>query len=204
MTWTGIYVGGHVGYAWGDAEVRDTNGGVPPGPFHYEPKGAFAGGTAGYNWQLGNVVVGIEADLGYMDLSGAGRIASSNPAAHQDITLDGGLYGDVTGRLGIAFGHTLVYGKGGWAYYTGEARQKTTNPGYETTGTDAFSGFVVGGGIEHFLSPGLSIKAEYLHFDFGSQSGYQTSISDPPIGYKYYNKTDVNADSVKVGIAVHF
>jgi outer membrane immunogenic protein len=203
-SWQGFYLGAHAGYAWGDADVTDTNGGVTPGPFGYSPKGAFGGGTAGYNWQSGNLVVGVEADLGYMDLSGAGRVPSSNPAAHQDITLDGGLYGVVAGRIGFAFGETLVYAKGGWAYLDGEAGQKTTNPGYVTNPTGAFSGHVYGGGLEHFVSRNVSIKAEYLHFDFGSENGNQTSVGDPPIGFVYTNKTNVVADTVKVGIAVHY
>src|SRR5689334_15013350 len=72
FSWTGFYAGAHVGYAWGNADVTDTNGGVPPGPFSYEPKGAFGGVTAGYNWQFQSLVVGLEGDFGYMDLTGAG------------------------------------------------------------------------------------------------------------------------------------
>jgi outer membrane immunogenic protein len=205
--WTGGYAGAHLGYAWGDADVRDTNGGVLPGPFSYDPRGAFGGATFGYNWRMQGLVLGVEADLGYMDLSGAGIIPSSNPAAHQDITLDGGFYADATLRGGfLVMPSTLVYAKGGFAFYNGEARQKTTNPGYVTTGTDPFNGFVVGGGVEHFIAPSVSLKIEYLHFDFGSQDGFQTNVGDrsSPIGYKFENKTDVTADTVKVGVAWHF
>ena len=203
-TWSGPYIGAHVGYAWGSADVTDITGGVPPGPFGYDPDGVLAGGTLGYNWQMDQFVVGVEGDLGYMDLSGSGRIPSSNPAAFQAITLDGGLYAVIAGRLGVTFGSTMIYGKAGWAYFDGEAGQKTTNPGYVTNPTGAFSGAVYGGGIEHFISKGISLKVEYLHFNFGSQGGNQTSVSDPPIGFVYTNKTDLTADSVKVGMAVHF
>lgn len=203
-TWTGPYLGAHVGYAWGDASVTDTTGGVTPGPFTYSPKGAFGGGTAGYNVQLGFLVIGAEADIGYMGLNGKGLIPSSNPAAHQDITLDGGLYVDATARLGFAYQRTLFYAKGGWAYFDGTAGQKTTNPGYITNPTGAFSGRVFGGGIEHKLSATMSLKVEYLHFNFGSEGGDQTSVSDPPVGFRYENKTDLSADTIKLGIAVHF
>lgn len=202
--WSGPYLGAHAGYAWGDTDVTDTTGGVTPGPFSYQPNGAFGGATAGYNWQTGALVLGIEADLGYMDLSGAGRIPSSNPAAHQDIILHGGVYGVAAGRVGWAWDRTLIYGKGGWAYFNGEAGQKTTNPGFITVPTGAFSGFVYGGGIEHFITPSISLKAEFLRFNFGSEVGNQTSVSDDPIGFVYKNKTDVSADTVKVGIAVHY
>jgi outer membrane immunogenic protein len=104
FSWTGFDLGAHAGYAWGSVDQRQTTGGMPVGPFSYDVDGAFAGGTAGYNWQAGQLVVGIEGDLGWMDLSGAGRIPSSNPAAHQDITLDAGLYGDITGRWASPWG----------------------------------------------------------------------------------------------------
>jgi len=207
--WSGFYAGAHVGGVWGRSVVRDNaRDGVDPGPFSYAPSGAFGGGTGGYNWQIQKLVLGIEADLGYMDLSGSGIIGSSHAASHQDLTLDGGLYGDVTGRAGILVSPTtLLYGKGGFAFYDGEAKQATTNPGYAPTGTDTFTGWTAGGGIEHFITPNLSLKVEYLHFDFGSQEGYQTAlVADPPTpaGYKFRNWTDLTADSVKAGIAYHF
>lgn len=203
--WNGGYAGVHLGYAWGDADVRDTTGGVLPGPFSYDPNGAFGGGTVGYNWRMQGIVLGVEADLGYMDLSGAGIIPSSVPTAHQDITLDGGFYADVTVRGGVlVMPSTLVYAKGGFAFFNGEARQKTTNPGFVTHGADGFSGWVAGGGVEHFFAPSVSVKVEYLHFDFGSRDGDQTSVTDDPIGFVYRNTTDVTADTIKVGVAWHF
>lgn len=183
--WAGLYAGAHLGYAWGDASVADNTGGVAPGPFTYSPDGIFGGGTLGYNLQFQQIVVGLEGDLGYMNLKGHGLIPSSNPAAHQDLTLDGGFYGVAAGRAGIAFGQTLAYFKGGVVYYDGSAGQTTTNPGYVTTPTGAFRGTVLGGGVEQYISKTVSVKVEYLHFKFGSEDGRQTSVSDPPIGYKY-------------------
>jgi len=203
--WNAFYAGAHAGYAWGGVDVTDTTGGVAPGPFSYSPKGAFAGGTAGLNWRLQGILLGVEGDLGYMDLSGSGTAPSSTPPNHQDLTLNGGLYAVGAGRLGYAFGQTLIYGKGGFAYFDGTAAQTTTKPGYLTSPTSsAFTGWAYGGGVEHFVSRNLSVKVEYLHFDFGSRVGSQISITDPPIGYKYDNKTDVTADSVKLGFAYHY
>jgi outer membrane immunogenic protein len=143
-----------------------------------------------------------------MDLSGSGIVGSTHADHHQDLTLGGGVYGDVTGRAGFLLTPaTLVYGKGGFAFYDGQAEQATTNPGYAPTGTDTFTGWTAGGGIEHFITTNLSIKVEYLHFDFGTQEGYQTALTaDPPTpaGYKFRNWTDLTADSVKAGLAYHF
>ena len=204
FSWSGFYAGAHVGYAWGDVDQTQTSGGMPFGPFSYKPEGAFSGATAGYNWQFQNLVVGVEGDFGYMDLTGAGVIPSSVPGQRQDITLSDGLYATATGRIGYAFGQTLIYGKGGVAYYGGEGSQKTTNPGFVTYPTGVFTGWVYGGGIEHFIARNWSLKIEYLHFDFGGEAGNQTSITDPPVGFVYTNNTDVKADTVKLGVNFHF
>lgn len=202
--WSGAYVGLNAGYAGSNLSVLDTNGGVTPGPFTYSTKGFTGGGYAGYNWQVSNLLFGIEGDLGYLGATGKGYIPSSNPNAHQDLTLDSGLYGDATGRVGYAFNRFMVYGKGGYAYFGGSAKQTTTNPGYVTTGTGSWNGYTYGGGLEYALSPGVSVKLEYLRYDFGSRGGMQTSVGDPPIGYHYLNNTSLRFDTVRVGVGTHF
>lgn len=204
--WSGFYAGVHAGGAWGNASVLDNinpSDGVPPGPFPYSVSGPFGGATTGFNTQFGGLLAGVEGDLGFMNLTGAGKIESSHDSIyHQDITLGGGLYGDITGRLGLAWGNILIYGKGGAAFYNGQAKQATTYPGYVPTGTSTFTGWTAGGGIEQKLTPNMSWKIEYLHFDFGSQLGYQTNVgdTDSPLDYKFYNQTSLAADSIKVGI----
>ncbi len=201
FSWTGLYVGAHAGAAWGHSTVTDTNGGVDPGPFKGSATAALEGGTAGYNVQTGILVIGIEGDIGYMGELAHGIIPSSTPIYHQDTTVKGGVYGDLTGRVGIAVeSRTLVYAKGGVAFFAGEGAQVTTKPGYSPTGTDTFRGWVAGGGIEHSLGGGWSVKAEYLHFDLGSQGALQTSITDPPIGFQYTNKIGLTADTATLGV----
>lgn len=212
--WTGGYVGAHVGGAWGDMSVKDIDGGVAPGPFKYSPSGAFGGGTAGYNWQLDALVIGAEADLGYMGLNGELDVPYGPPdqAYHKYFKIEDGLYADITGRAGFAFGDTLIYGKGGVAFTGGEGIQGTTKPWYNPTGTGGYTGWVAGGGIEHFITSNISIKAEYLHFDFGTEGGVQEKVvaTDPrtddgtPVGAKFHNLQTLSVDSVKAGIAYHF
>ncbi len=203
--WNGFYGGVHLGAAFSTADTTDTNGGVTPGPFGYSGSGLIGGGTAGYNILWGHALVGVEGDIGYMNLDAKGTIPSSNPNAHQDLSLDGGAYGDIAARVGyLVMPGTLVYVKAGGAFFTGEAGQKTTNPGYVTNPTDTFTGWTVGGGVEHFVTDNVSLKLEYQHFDFGTQSGDQTSIGDPPIGYVYHNDTALTVDAVKAAIVYHF
>jgi outer membrane immunogenic protein len=204
--WSGFYVGVHGGYAAGNLSVTDTNGGVNPGPFSYKTSGGFGGAQVGYNWQISSFVIGAEGDLSYLVNSGSGIIGSANAAAHQNLTLGSGMLADATVRLGLAIGPALLYAKGGGAWFTGAATQATTNPGYQTTGTGSFAGWAVGGGAEYQLSPSISLKAEYLHYDFGSRGGYQTNVGDlsSPIGYRFMNATTLTFDDVKAGINYRF
>ena len=132
-----------------------------------------------------------------MDLIGSRRTDSSNPTKYQTLEVEGGFYALAAGRVGFAWNHTLVYGKGGWAYYDGEATQTTTNPGFVTHGTGALYGWAYGGGIEQVIGNGWSLKGEYLHFDFDAAGGDQTGIED---GYVFDNTSDVDSDTVKLGI----
>jgi outer membrane immunogenic protein len=72
--WTGFYIGGNGGYSWGrsntDVSFFNTVSGLPivlpPGSItnaRFDMNGGVAGGQAGYNWQVGNFVWGLEADI---------------------------------------------------------------------------------------------------------------------------------------------
>lgn len=208
--WTGAYAGANLGYIWGDATTTDDvkDWGNDPkfiGPFNNSVGGFVGGGTLGYNLQIDRVVLGVEADLDYADLSGSINTPSSQSGNHQAIALDGGFLGALTARAGVLIDPaTLIYAKGGFALYTGDATQTTTAKGYETHGTDTFTGWTVGGGVERKLTDTISLKVEYAHYDFGTETGDQTSITDPPIGHVYHNHTGLNADSVRVGLNYHF
>jgi outer membrane immunogenic protein len=205
--WNGFYAGGSIGGAWGNDTVTNSARGVDPGPFKFNFGGPVIGATAGYNAQFGSVVLGVEGDLAYFGPEGSGYIPSTSPGQHQDLTLGDGLLGDLTGRAGVAFGPTLLYAKGGYAFFTGEGNQATTKDGYTPTSTGSFSGWTVGGGVEQMLTPSISVKLEYQHFGFGKESGYQTAtVADPPtpVGYRFYNEHDVSFDAVKFGANFHF
>ncbi|MFT4118325.1 outer membrane protein [Bradyrhizobium sp.] len=208
FNWSGLYGGLHAGWVGSDVSVLDNVAdGIPGGPFKYIPSGGFGGGQFGYNWQIGGAwLVGVEGDVGYMGFSGKGRIGSSIATAHQDLELSSAFYADATARLGYAIvPQTLIYAKGGWAYFDGASSQTTTNPGFVTNAAEGLNGWTVGAGVEHFLTPAVSVKVEYQYFDFGSKNeGNQTSISDPPVGHVYRNWTDLTMSSVKAGLNYHF
>src|SRR4051812_8054093 len=55
--WTGLYLGLSGGGTWGHSSWSNPSTG------DFNVSGGLVGGTVGYNWQTGNIVLGAEADL---------------------------------------------------------------------------------------------------------------------------------------------
>src|SRR5262245_25850581 len=80
FSWTGFYIGGHVGYGWGDKEWSDffdpvtiNNNRVPGPDTRYHVNGFLGGGQVGFNWQSGWTVFGFEADGSWASIDGSGK-----------------------------------------------------------------------------------------------------------------------------------
>jgi outer membrane immunogenic protein len=189
-SWAGFYVGAHLGGAWGDVKVTDFD--EDGNKFTNSSSGVFGGGTIGYNFQRGNFVFGPEIDLGGIDL----KHSKVNPIDSAIVSaVDSGFYLDATARLGYSFGQTLVYAKGGYAYYSGSL--SITDIPEATTKVTGLSGWTVGGGVEYKLNPAWSVKAEYQYFDFGTER-----LVMPTDGDRYDNSLTVH--SIKAGVNYHF
>jgi outer membrane immunogenic protein len=198
--WTGLYAGAHVGGAWSNMNVTnfDENGPLPPVTFKNSASGVFGGGTIGYNLQRGQFVFGLEGDFGAMGLSHQTR--QPQPADSPIVSeLNGRAYGDITGRFGVAFNQSLIYAKGGVAFFNGDAKiiDVPEPPKDLLTIQSNMTGWTVGGGIEHMLAPAWSVKAEYQFFDFGSGTNHM-----PDDGDRF--RTSLNVHTVKAGVSYHF
>src|SRR3954464_4507439 len=64
--WTGFYIGGHVGYGWGQKDLRHTFGPNAPST----TQGFLGGGQVGYNYQIGQYLLGVEADGSWSGIKG--------------------------------------------------------------------------------------------------------------------------------------
>jgi outer membrane immunogenic protein len=158
FSWTGFYVGVQGGYGWGRHQFFDETGGSNV----YHVTGGVAGGTLGYNLQIGSAVVGIEGDISWADIKGK---TGSSPGfgcgpAGAFCASEIKWFGTLRGRLGPAWGQLLPYVTGGvaWAGMEGGFTNLPSNSATKT-------GWTVGGGLEWAFARNLSAKVEVLHID---------------------------------------
>lgn len=150
--WSGFYLGANGGGAWGDSHWQ--------GAARTDLSGGLAGGTAGYNYQTGPVVLGVEGDIDWSGLSGS---TSSAACPGGSCGTSETWLSTVRGRAGYAFDRFLPYVTGGLA--VGDIRANAPGvPGGSATN----AGWTLGGGVEFALPGNWSAKAEYLHVDLGS------------------------------------
>jgi outer membrane immunogenic protein len=151
--WSGFYFGvnggGGWGHSWWSANTTAIN-----------VAGGQAGGTAGYNVQLGKIVFGIEGDVDWSRINGT----STSPGCPGCSTSDTWL-STLRGRIGYSFDRFLPYVTGGLA--VGDIR--ATAPGF-AGGDTTNAGWTLGAGFEVALPGNWSAKAEYLRVDLGSFS----------------------------------
>jgi outer membrane immunogenic protein len=241
--WSGLYFGVHAGGGRGNVDVSDTfdYNGDPHAENSFSTTGAIAGVQLGYNVQRGNFVYGVEADLGYLDLSGSKYFDLPNPTdgtkhydPNRDIgatySLSGGLYGDLTARVGYATDNTLLYLKGGAAFLNVDSKSRYEGENCGTTGgcktsgekstfnfedSEMLLGWTVGIGAEYALTSSLSLKLEYQHFDFGgASSSYNGKDSFACSGPGWAgtcastlegnSEASLTVDAIKVGLNYQF
>jgi opacity protein-like surface antigen len=185
--WSGFHVGPHVGFGSADtggvyAGDRMTN------PLTLDPsqsaainltfdnRGLLAGGQAGFDWQRGSLVYGIDADVSAVDWDDVLTDFQAHGAIDPlTLHLDLDLLTTLRGRVGWAFNDMLLYLTGGLGILHGEFRDAGGNlipplPDGGSTAPDSKDllavGGVAGAGIEWGIAPNLSVRAEGLYLGF--------------------------------------
>ena len=175
-SWTGFYVGGNFGYGVGHNSSEPFFGAPPTDRVTLAPRGVLGGVQIGYNWQVGNWVLGTEADWQWTDQRDSycfNCISFPPGVIGRGVAQEMPWFGTVRGRLGYAAGPALFYATGGLAY--GEIRQTLDCCfGAPTaTATNTKTGWTAGGGVEAALAGNWTAKVEYLYVDLGSVSNTQ-------------------------------
>jgi outer membrane immunogenic protein len=175
FSWTGFYIGVHVGAGLGTKEQEQF---VSLGPIErldsfssHTVNGILGGGQIGYNYQAGWTVWGVEIQASAANLRGKG---SCGFAAFFNCSTNVTGLATFAGRFGLTSDRILVYVKGGgaWAHDKYDLSFIGTNseeivPSFIL---DFRLGWMFGTGIEYAVAPNWSAKVEYNYMDFGTKS----------------------------------
>ena len=146
-TWTGPYAGISLGYGFSGRTNAPGN--------TVNTKGFVGGGFAGYNYQDGMFVAGIEGDVNYAGLRG------SNAGLTSRSSLDGSL----RARIGVAVtDDVVIYGTGGGA------AQSLRVQDFAGSDRNAMFGYTVGAGVDVKVTEQVFGRVEYRYTDFGSKT----------------------------------
>jgi outer membrane immunogenic protein len=179
-TWTGFYIGLNGGGGWGHSSWDRTGG--------FDLSGGVIGGTTGFNWQTGQVVLGVEGDVDWSGVSG-----TTMTLCPVGCTTRNDWLGTLRGRLGYAFDRFLPYVTGGLA--AGDIR--ATTPGFAGA-SQTNLGWTVGVGLELAIIGNWTAKGEYLHVDLGNFScGLACGLITP-------DTVSFQADLVRGGVNYRF
>jgi opacity protein-like surface antigen len=180
--WTGFYVGVNAGVSAGVAPLTQTTA-IPPFPASinnqstHDAFGAIGGLQAGYNWQVGRLVWGVEGDfqfsgqksdptcLTFCDFNFLAPTQVQFDSVAQSIPW----FATLRGRFGYTAGPALFYITAGAAYADIKTTYNTTEVAtFNGTVSDRRVGLAVGTGVESALSGNWTAKVEYLYLNFGT------------------------------------
>jgi len=218
FSWTGCYLGGHIGGGTGSKAitdpvqlVQDTLNGSPITTgittVTTSPTGAVIGGEIGCDYQFAsNAVIGIEGTASGTTMRGSANVGlpAGIPGDLALVQANNDFLASVTGRIGYAFDTVLLFGRGGFAV----AGDKYTVSGGDFAGLGPFTfqgadnryGWIVGGGVDWAFAPHWSMNVEYDYYHFGSGG---ISMTDQFTGLTGIVDVKQTVQVIKVGFNFH-
>ncbi len=224
--WTGFYLGGQAGYAYGDNHGA-YNYGAPglagflagAAPLTGDAQGVLFGGHLGYNLQFDKVVVGLEGSIdgsnltrrnsaGLTDLSINGNAGTLSTLVQSDVQ------GSLRTRLGYAWGRLLPFVTGGVAIGNFSRQSQLGVLDTDASGDQLFSyatkglqsttrlGWTLGGGVEWAVNNHWSVRGEYRFSDFGNLQ--DTPTTSALLGAYYSGARRLDQNQLQFGASYKF
>jgi outer membrane immunogenic protein len=206
FTWTGGYIGGQLGYEFGNDQkygANSRNGIVVVPGASTKPSGVIGGAHIGYNYSTQGLpifggflgaggVIGIEGDVDGTSTTKNYPIGPIGASYRETIE------GSVRGRLGFAFDRVLAYGTGGVAF--GGIKNSYNFGTLQDSSTTTRVGYTVGGGIEYAVTNNIAVRVEYRYTDFGNYTNTLSAITAGGLNVRHRD-TD---NRVQAGISYKF
>ena len=202
-TWTGFYFGADGGYGWQSSTgTLASAAGAVLTPYEYKATGPFAGVFVGGNYQFNWLVLGVEGDWQWSNLTGNSQslaplgATGELPAGPFTVSTTTKDYGSIRGRLGFAFDRFLVFGTAGWASGSPSIAFALTGAApFVTTGGKS-SGWSAGAGVDYAITDTVLGRVEYRYTNLetsgvvnsstnSADAGARAPISDFRVGIAY-------------------
>ena len=167
--WTGVFIGGFGGYAFGNHNLNNATGPAGFANFttNWESHGPFGGGEVGGYWQTGGFVIGVAGDGAWTNVNGTDNNTIGQNGLAQIDSNKLKWVASLRATGGIPVDRLLLFFTAGWA--GGAIDHTDINPG---VGVDKFSvqrsGFAAGGGIAYAMTDNIIGKIEYRFYDLGT------------------------------------
>jgi outer membrane immunogenic protein len=232
FTWTGFYVGVNAGGIWGQGSVSTQTfapglfgpilvNDFPGGHFGGGQTGFIGGGQAGYNWQTGSFVLGVETDFDWTSLSRNSSFIGPtfvDPFGFNDSFTENGSrkldwLGTTRARVGFVAtpdNRLMFYGTGGLAYggASNHLNIFDVNNGWYWNGNgnnNTRTGWTIGAGAEYAITNNITLKGEYLYYDLGSS--HQVTVPNPAASVFFpgsYTTAKINFDGSVFRVGVNY
>jgi outer membrane immunogenic protein len=218
FSWTGCYLGGHVGGGRGSKDMTDPvflveENLIGPGTttgittVNTTPTGAVIGGEIGCDYQFSShVVIGIEGTASGTTMKGSQIVSlHDSPPDVALVQANNDFLASVTGRIGYAFDTVLLYGRGGFAvagdkYNVSGGTVAGSGVAFNFQGLDNRYGWIAGGGVDWAFTPHWSMNVEYDYYHFGSGNILMTDGISGSTGVVDVKQT---VQVIKVGFNFH-
>jgi outer membrane immunogenic protein len=207
FTWTSCYAGLHAGGGWGRKDLTDTVGilsGTTGGfsSANLNVTGYMLGGQIGCDYQFANnFLVGIEGAASGGNIGGTVTVPTNAAGDTASFKATTDFLASVTGRIGYAWDHWMLYGKGGLGFVGDRYHVTDLQQNYAFDATENRLGWTAGAGIEWAFDPEWSVKLEYDYYGFGQKSilfvDSTISSSNAPLNIKQ------NIQVVTLGLNFH-
>lgn len=170
--WEGGYAGIALGYGF--------SGKNRTGSEAIQPRGILGSGFAGWNFQSGGFVYGVEGDVGYNAMKGSASRVSAK----------GGFDGSLRARLGYAVTDDLLL----YATAGGAAGRLTLTEGGKSD-TNTMLGWTAGAGVDAKLTDTMFGRVEYRYTQYGSKD-FTTGSGSGPASW--------GSNKILVGVGMQF
>jgi outer membrane immunogenic protein len=215
FSWTGCYIGGHVGWGWSKPKFNDARSNSEGVSFIDESdegrqastksSGALFGGQVGCDYQFaGNWVIGVSGSAAAADINAGNVYSSIFSEEGFPVNSKTDFLGDISARLGITFGQALFYAKGGWGTAHTQYSTFVCCSGGIATAHSSNNGGLAGAGIEWTFIPNMTFFVEYNHYFLNSKTLPFQQFEDGNLGDFGYVHVKQSIDTVKFGANYRF